>query len=82
MDLLQKKTRKHGKKLVLKQQKLSLPYCNVPVHTRDTALRVRGVSRSAKNQNRTRTRDTRFGNTAGKPVPVLNPIYGKNIQER
>ena len=46
---------------------------NKPVNTRDTAVRVRGVSRCTKNQNRTRTRGTRFGNTAGLPVPVLNP---------
>ena len=31
------------------------------------------VLRFAKNQNRTRTRRTRLGNTAGLPVPVLNP---------
>ena len=41
--------------------------------TRDTVARVRGVSRCAKNQNRTRTRGTRFKSTAGLPAPVLNP---------
>jgi hypothetical protein len=35
---------------------MRLTYHNKPVHTRDTAVRVRGVSRCAKNQNRTRTR--------------------------
>ena len=45
------------------------------MHTRDTAVRVRGVSRCAKNPNRTRTRVTHFGNTAGLAVPVLNPNY-------
>ena len=39
--------------------------------------RVRGVSRCAKNQNRTRTRGTRFKSTAGLPAPVLNPMRGK-----
>ena len=43
------------------------------MHTCDTAVRVRGVSQFAKNQNRTYTRRTRLGNTAGLPVPVLNP---------
>ena len=43
-----------------------------PVNTRDTAVRVRGVSRCAKNLDRTRTRSTRFGSTAGLTVPVLN----------
>ena len=43
------------------------------MNTRDTAARVYGVSRCAKIQYRTRTRVTRFGNTAGFPVPVLNP---------
>ena len=41
--------------------------------TRDTAARVRGVSRCAKNRYRTRTRRTRFKSTVGLPVPVLNP---------
>ena len=40
--------------------------------TRDTAARVRGVSRCAKNLDRTRTRGTRFGSTAGLTIPVLN----------
>ena len=46
---------------------------NKPVNTRDTAVRVHGVSRCAKIDYRTRTCDTRFGSTAGKPVPVQNP---------
>ena len=33
------------------------------------------MPRCAKIQNRTRTRGTRFGNTAGIPVPVLNPNH-------
>jgi hypothetical protein len=57
----------------LKQKKCVSPYYNKPVNTRDTAVRVCGVSRCAKNQNRTRTRDTHFGNTTGLPVPVTNP---------
>ena len=36
-----------------------------PVNTRDTAVRVCGVSWCAKNLDRTRTRGTRFGSTAG-----------------
>ena len=47
-----------------------------PVNTRDTAVRVRGVSRCAKNLDRTRTRSTRFGSTAGLTVPVLNASHG------
>jgi hypothetical protein len=43
------------------------------MNTRDTAVRVRGVLRCAKVQHRTRTRGTRFGSTAGIPVPVQNP---------
>ena len=43
------------------------------MNTCDTTVRVRGVLRYAKVQHHTRTRGTRFGNTAGKPVPVRNP---------
>ena len=42
--------------------------------TRNTAAWVRGVSRCAKNLDRTRTRGTRFGSTAGLTVPVLNAM--------
>ena len=52
---------------------------NIPMKTRNTVVRVRGVLRCAKIQYRTRTRDTRFGNTAGFSVPVLNP---KNVKFR
>jgi hypothetical protein len=45
------------------------------VNTRDTAARVRGVSRCAKNRHHTRTRVTRLGNTVGLPVPVLKPRW-------
>ena len=45
----------------------------IPAGTRDTAVRVRGVSRCGKVPHRTRTRATRFGNTAGFPVPVPIP---------
>jgi hypothetical protein len=45
----------------------------LPVNTRNTAVRVRGILRCAKVHYRTRTRGTRFKNTAGLPVPVLNP---------
>jgi hypothetical protein len=32
-----------------------------------------GVPQCAKNENRTHTRTTHFGNTAGLPAPVFNP---------
>ena len=41
---------------------------------RDTAARVQGVSRCAKNLDRTRTCGTCFGSTAGLTVPVLNAM--------
>jgi hypothetical protein len=47
--------------------------------TRDTTVRVCGILRCAKVTYRTRTRDTRFGNTAGKPVPVAKPRYNLSI---
>ena len=47
----------------------------IPVNTCDTMVWVRSVLRYAKVQHRTRTHGTRFGNTAGKPVPVQNPRY-------
>ena len=47
--------------------------------TRNTAARIRGVSRCAKNQNRTRTRGTHFKSTAGLPAPILNPNHGHSI---
>ena len=53
--------------------KAHLCHTTIPVNTHDTMVRVRGVSRCAKVQHRTRTRGTRFGNTVGKPVPVRNP---------
>ena len=45
------------------------------MNTRNTAVRVRGILRCAKVHYRTRTRVTRFKNTAGLPVPVLNPMW-------
>jgi len=47
------------------------------VNTRDTAGTGSGILRCAKVHYRTRTRSTRFGNTAGIPVPVRNP---KSVQ--
>ena len=41
--------------------------------TRDTVVRVHGMSRCAKYQNRTRTRGTCDPITTGIPVPVTNP---------
>ena len=43
------------------------------MNTRNTAVRVRSILRCAKVHYHTRTRVTRFKNTAGLPVPVLNP---------
>ena len=64
---------KDEEKQDLKHEKYGSPYYNKPVHTCDTAVRVHGVLRCGKSQNRTRTRETRFGITAGLPVPVFNP---------
>ena len=47
--------------------------------TRDTVVRVHGMSRCAKYQNRTRTRGTRDPITAGIPVPVTNPNTGQSM---
>jgi hypothetical protein len=46
------------------------------MYTCNTAGMGRGMPRCAKTQNRTQTRITRFGSTAGKPVPVFNPSAG------
>ena len=51
-------------------------YYNLPVYTRNTAVQVRSVLRCAKIPYHTRTCVTRFGNTAGKPVPV-GAVQGK-----
>ena len=48
-------------------------YCNIPVNTRDTAARVRGVSRCVEIHYCTRTRQTRDLKPAGFPVPVTIP---------
>ena len=45
------------------------------MNTCDTAVRVRGMLRCAKICYRTRTCATHFLNTAGLPVPVLNPSF-------
>ena len=45
------------------------------MHTRDTAIRVRGMPRCVEINYPTRTHDTRFGNTAGKPVTVAIPSH-------
>ena len=46
---------------------------HITCETRDTAVRVRGVTRCDKIKYRTCTCDTRFGNSAGLPAPVLHP---------
>ena len=51
------------------------PYGDIPVHTRDTAVWVRGMPQCAKIKHHTRTRATRFGITAGLPIPVPNPTH-------
>ena len=48
------------------------------MNTRDTAVRVCGMLRCAKICYRTRTHATRFLNTTGLPIPVLNPRCGKS----
>jgi len=45
------------------------------VNTCNTVVRVHSVPWCAKIQNRTHTHSTRFGNTAGIPIPVLNPSF-------
>ena len=55
-------------------KKAGAPCYYIPVNTHDTAGMGRGMPRCAKVHTRTRTRDTRFGNTAGFPVPVANPM--------
>ena len=45
------------------------------MNTHDTVAWVCGVLWCAKNPNRTHTCDTRFGNTAGLPVPILKPNF-------
>ena len=66
---------KVDKKQDLKEKNWGSPYHNKPVPTRNTAERVHSVSRCVKNQNHTRTRAIRFGNTVGLPVPVPNPNH-------
>ena len=46
---------------------------NKPMNTHDTVAWVCSAPQCAKNQNHTHTHDTHFGNTAGFPIPVLNP---------
>jgi hypothetical protein len=72
MNLLAKKLKKYKKK----QEKLVPPYFNLPMHTCDTVVWVCSVPRCAKIHYCTRTCVTRFGNTAGLPVPVGNPTHG------
>jgi hypothetical protein len=64
-----KKPEKH----ILKPKKIVNDFTNKPVNTRNTAAWLRGVSQRAKNQHCTHTRDTHFGSTAGKPVPMRYP---------
>ena len=45
----------------------------IPVGTRDTVTRVRGIARVCELSYRTRTRQTRDLKPAGFPVPVTNP---------
>ena len=72
-EISEKTTRKDQEKQNFNQEKLNSPYCNLPVHTRDTAGTGSGMPRYAKVDYRTRTRVTRFGKPAGFPVPVANP---------
>ena len=65
-----KKNKKRREKKSKNEVYLVVKY---PWNTRDTVVRVHGMSRCAKTQHRTRTRDTRDPITAGFPVPVPNP---------
>jgi len=53
---------------------------NIPAGTRDTAGTGRGLYAVSKFGNRTRTRATRFGNTAGITVPVAKPTGRPEIE--
>jgi len=48
-------------------------YCNKPMNTRDTVAWVHCVLWCAKIQYCTCV--TRFGNTTGLPIPMVNPTY-------
>ncbi len=65
--------RKYEKKQLLNSKIFAHLVIIIPVHTRDTAGTGSGMPQYAKVDYRTRTRATRFGKTAGKPVPVPNP---------
>ena len=73
IELTEKMMIKDTEKHDLKHKKWSSSHYSEPVNTCDTVVRVHSVLRCAKNQNCTHTRDTRFGFTAGLPVPVFNP---------
>ena len=49
------------------------------MYTRNTVGTGRGMPQCPKTQNRTRTCVTRFGSTAGKPVPVFNPTLEETM---
>ena len=65
---------KHQNKFKIVKKKSHHYNVIYPRSTRNTAVRVHGVPRCGKSN----TRDTRFGNTAGKPVPVIKPKRRSN----
>jgi hypothetical protein len=52
---------------------LDSPDCNLPIHTRNTTVRVHGMPWCAKIDYCTRTHTTRFGKPVGFPIPVPIP---------
>jgi len=74
IETAEKKPRKDEKKKSKNEVYLVVIY---PWNTRDTVVRVHGMSRCAKTQHRTHTRDTRDLITTGFPVPVPNPTHCK-----
>ena len=49
------------------------------MNTHDTAVQVCGTPQCAKVHYRTRTHATRFGNTMGLPIPILNPTWVRTM---
>jgi hypothetical protein len=68
-------TKKWQEKIFLKLKKLDSPYYNLPVHTHDTVVQVRGMPRCVKIHYHTRTCKTHDLKPVGFPVPVTIPTY-------
>jgi len=61
------------RKNILKLKKLDSPYYNIPVHTHNTMVRVRGMPQCAEIHYRTHTHKTHDLKPTGFPIPVTNP---------